>query len=211
MKVKICGITNLEDALAAIEAGADLLGFVFAKSVRNIDPLIASDIITHLSGDIITVGVFAGQDVDMIADIVNATRVDYAQIHDYDERDVKALAQKIGYNRIIRAFNIATRDDITRIELTARKSECRAFLLDTAIKGMSGGTGQRFEWEMAAHLKSLGKPIILAGGLTPENVSEGIAIVRPSAVDVSSGVEIRPGKKDHNKIREFIENAREPI
>lgn len=208
-RVKICGITNLSDAMAAVEAGADALGFVFAESSRKVDVPTVLNILEKIPPLVTTVGVFAKQDIDEVFKIWKQTNLHFAQLH--DGGPAHALVSPdggFGWYRIIRAIRATSWQDITR-QLGDRSGVfSAAILLDAHVEGKSGGTGQTFDWDLAVQAKTLGKPIILAGGLTPENVAEAVRKVRPYAVDVSSGVESSPGKKDHDKIREFINNAR---
>ena len=201
-RVKICGITNIEDALAAIEAGADALGFVFAESPRKVDVPTVLNILEKLPPLVTTVGVFAKQDVDEVFKIWKQTNLHFAQLHGYGpQRDPP-------WYRVIKAVRASSWEEITR-QLGDRSGVfSTALLLDAHVEGKMGGTGQTFDWDLAIQAKSLGKPIILAGGLTPENVAEAVRKVQPYAVDVSSGVEASPGKKDHDKIREFVNNVR---
>lgn len=211
VKVKICGITNTEDALAAAEAGADFLGFVFADSPRKIDASVASDIIKELPPYVTTVGVFAGQDAETIVDIMKQTGLDCAQVHGHTGCNMAPLAKAIGCRRVIRAYNIKDDNDVKSMECDAAKCDCCGFLMDAYVNGKAGGTGSTFNWDLAVRASSCGKSIILAGGLNPDNVREAVEKVHPRVVDVSSGVEATPGKKDHEKIREFIRNAKQPV
>lgn len=211
VKVKICGITNAEDARAAADAGADFLGFVFAESPRKVGISAVADMVKDLPSHVTTVGVFAGQDADTIVDIMKKTGLDCAQVYDHTGCDMEPVAKAIGCRRMIRAFNVQSEDDVKAMESDAGKCDCAGFLMDASANGKSGGTGVTFDWDLAARAVSCGKSIILAGGLNPSNVGEAVARVHPSVVDVSSGVEVSPGKKDHEKIREFIRNARQPV
>lgn len=211
VKVKICGITNAEDARAAADAGADFLGFVFAESPRKVGISAVADMVKDLPSHVTTVGVFAGQDADTIVDIMKKTGLDCAQVYDHTGCDMEPVAKAIGCRRMIRAFNVQSEDDVKAMESDAGKCDCAGFLMDGWTNGRSGGTGVTFDWDLAARAVSCGKSIILAGGLNPSNVSEAVVRVHPSVVDVSSGVEASPGKKDHEKIREFIRNAKQPV
>lgn len=209
-RVKICGITNIEDALAAIEAGANALGFVFAESPRRVSADVALDIIGRLPPFVTTVGVFANQDVDEVFRIRKQTGLHFAQLHGVfgPAEDLYSPAGGFGFHRIIQALRVKSADDIRRAAGDRSVRGCAAVLLDTHVEGLMGGTGRTFDWDLAVEAQSLGKPIILAGGLTPENVAEAARKVRPYAVDVSTGVEASPGRKDHARIKEFIHNAR---
>lgn len=211
VRVKICGITNIEDAMAAVEAGAHALGFVFAESSRNITARDALSILEVIPPFVATVGVFGGQDVDEVFRIWKETGLHFAQLHEVSGpvRDLLSPDGGFGWYRVIHALRLKSADDIRRAADDPQVRACAALHLDAHVEGKLGGTGQTFDWELAIQAKSLGKPIILAGGLTPSNVEEAIRKTHPYAVDVSSGVEASPGRKDHDKIREFIRNVRE--
>ena len=209
-RIKICGITNMEDALAAAEAGADALGFVFAESPRRVDAKAVSKIVRKLPGQIATVGVFADQSADEVFAIMDGVGLHFAQVHG-DLSTPESLPMGETQWGLIRALRVACADDIQAAASDELTTICDAIVLDAHVEGLMGGTGQTFDWDLAIEAQSLGKPIILAGGLTPSNVAEAIGKVHPYAVDVSSGVESSPGKKDHDKIREFVRNAREAI
>jgi len=200
IKVKICGITNLEDALAAIDAGADALGFVFHhKSPRHVFPEQAAAIIRHLPPYVQTIGLFVDEPLDVVNTTADQCGLDLIQLHG---------KEKPGYcdsirRRVVKTFRVK---DITSLE-PMRDYRVAAFLLDAWSPAAHGGTGQTFNWEIAACAAQSNR-IILAGGLTPANVAEAVCKVRPYAVDVSSGVESAPGKKDWQKIADFISNAK---
>ncbi len=201
VRVKICGITDIDDALLAIEAGADALGFVFHdKSPRYVTPDRAAAIIAALPPFVQTVGVFVNVEADTINRTAERCRLDLVQLHG-DE--TPAFCAKI-CRRVIKAFRIK---DITSLEpmVHYRVAAC---LLDAYSPKEYGGTGLSFNWETAKIAKEFGTPIILAGGLTPDNVQEAVETVLPYGVDVSSGVERAPGSKDPEKVREFIRRAK---
>jgi phosphoribosylanthranilate isomerase len=200
VRVKICGITSPDDARVAVEAGADALGFVFYdKSPRNINPLLAAKIIAGLPPFVQTVGLFVNEETEKIAWTADFCGLDLVQLHGDEEPEECAELSR----RVIKAFRI---QNIQSIE-PMQKYQVAGYLLDAWCPDCYGGTGKTFNWEMAAAAKQYG-PIILAGGLTPDNVAEAIAQVHPYAVDVSSGVESAPGKKDADKVREFIRRAK---
>jgi len=209
MKIKICGITNLADALAAIDAGADLLGFNFYPgSPRYITPAaclqIHSEITTHQCS-IQTVGVFVNASSQEIASILDLCGLDLAQLSgDESQETLAALGE--------RAFKgLRLRDPQTAAAALAALQERAtppACLVDSYRPGSYGGTGQTGDWGLAQALARR-SPILLAGGLTPENITLAVQQVRPWGVDVASGVETAPGKKDACKVREFIQNARQ--
>ncbi|HTE20305.1 MAG TPA: phosphoribosylanthranilate isomerase [Armatimonadota bacterium] len=199
VRVKICGITNVEDALAAVDAGADALGFVFAPSPRQVTPEHAAAILRELPPFVTTVGLVVDQDP---FPILEACRMDVVQFHGAEPPDVVA---RLG-RRAMKAFRIRDEADL---ELLPRYASAGAFLLDAYVQGVAGGTGQQFPWRLAEAAARFGRPVVVAGGLTPENVALCVRTTRPYGVDVSSGVEHVPGKKDPAKIRAFIAAARE--
>jgi phosphoribosylanthranilate isomerase len=200
VKTKICGITKIEDALSAVEAGADALGFVFfEKSPRNISPEQAAGIIRRLPPFVQTVGLFVNEELSVINRIADQCGLDVVQLHG-DETPQFCTAVK---RRVIKAFRVKDSSCLDRIV----QYEVSACLLDAWSPAAYGGTGETFNWEIAA-AAAADNCIILAGGLTPDNVAEAVKSVRPYAVDVSSGVESAPGIKDREKIFNFIRNAR---
>ena len=200
MRVKICGITNNEDAHAAVEYGADALGFVFAKSPRQITKEQARDIIAELPPFVSPVGVFVDEMADMIKEICDFCGIQTVQLHGNEQPSY--LKELEGY-KLIKAFRVKEEDDLKPLA----NYKTHAFLLDSYVKGVMGGTGTSFNWEIARKAHKYGT-IILSGGLTPENVKDAIQVVKPYAVDVSSGVESSPGKKDKSLVKRFIENAK---
>ena len=201
-RVKICGITSIEDAMAAVEAGADAIGFVFAPSPRQIDSATAKRIADALPPFIARVGVFVNADPSLL-EVARDCGLDAAQLHgEQSDLFAQLLAPHI---RIIRVLRVKDEESLASIKSYPAAD---AYLLDTFSKDALGGTGKSFDWELAVKAKQFGKPVILSGGLNPENVEEAVRLVRPYAVDVSSGVELSPGKKDHNKIKELVENVR---
>ena len=208
VRVKICGITNPDDAMVAVTAGADALGFVFAESPRRVAVEAVAEILKIVPPMVATMGVFANQSAEEVVRTVLDLGLNFAQIHG-DLGDRAVLAKHLGCKRIIRALRVRTEEDLTNATHDCPKCGCAAFLLDAHVDGVMGGTGVACDWELASKAHSLGRPLILAGGLNPNNVAAAISVVRPYAVDVSSGVEIRPGKKDHFKIEEFIRHAKQ--
>lgn len=199
VKVKICGITNLGDALVAAEFGADALGFVFFKgSPRYIPPDDARQITLRLPPFITTVGVFVDENPEEVKRILKHAAIDMAQFHGHEPPEACAIDR-----RVIKAIRIKELTDLDAL----RHYRVSAFLLDTYTPESFGGTGQIFNWEIAVDAKQFGK-IVLAGGLNPDNIEKAARVVRPYAVDVSSGVEQEKGKKDHKKLKLFIERAK---
>jgi phosphoribosylanthranilate isomerase len=196
-KVKICGITNLEDALFACELGADALGFIlYEKSPRFIAPDTIREITNRLPPFVRTVGVFVDAEMDFVQMVMKKAALDLAQLHG---RETPAECAILG-NRAIKAFR--TSPDFHPGVL--KSYPCQAFLLDAFVADAYGGTGKTCDWSLAAAAKEYGR-IILAGGLNSDNVAEAINKVKPYAVDVSSGVESGPGRKDHAKLKAFFE------
>lgn len=197
----MCGITNGEDAQAAVESGADALGFVFTKSPRQVTKEQARDIIEKLPPFVSFVGVFVDERAATIRAICDFCHIGTVQLH--GNEPPSCLTDLEGY-KIIKAFRVKEEGDLK--QLVDYRSH--AFLLDSYVKGVMGGTGIPFQWDIAAAAHNYGA-IILSGGLTPDNVGSAIRTVKPYAVDVSSGVESSPGKKDKRLMERFIGNAKE--
>ncbi len=198
--VKICGITNLDDALDAIKYGADAVGFIFHKeSPRYISPENASLIVQELPKHITKIGVFVDSPRREIEAVLRSSSLSAIQLHgDQHPEDCT------GYDvAVIKAFRVGENFDLTQLGLF----EVQAILLDTLRPGKPGGTGETFDWNVAVQAKQYGK-LLLSGGLTAKNIEDAIRFVRPYGVDVSSGVEKSPGKKDPGKVREFIIKAK---
>jgi phosphoribosylanthranilate isomerase len=199
VRVKVCGITNLEDALAAVKLGADALGFVFAPSPRQVSWQQVANIVAQLPPFVCKVGVFVDSELEEVRETMKVCDLDLAQLHGSESPDFcRAL-----FPRVIKAFRVKD-ESIIQI-LPGYK--VKAYLLDSYDAKLKGGTGRSFDWDIAKEATGYG-PIILSGGLNPENVRQGIISVQPYAVDVSSGVESEPGKKDHGKLRAFLEAAK---
>lgn len=205
VRVKICGITNLDDALCAAENGADAIGFIFAKSPRQISVEEAVSLRRALPPFVSTVGVFVEPEPAYAREVCELVGLDYIQYHGGDEE--RLLFAGFNPAQFIRAISVATEADLAAIT----NSSAGHILLDTKVQGLSGGTGKTFDWTLAAKAKSYGRKIILSGGLNPENVQEAINVAAPDAVDVASGVESTSGRKDHQKMREFIRRAKEYV
>ncbi|OGX21098.1 MAG: hypothetical protein A3K54_02030 [Omnitrophica WOR_2 bacterium RBG_13_44_8] len=202
VRVKICGITNLDDALASIEAGCDALGFVFyKKSPRYIKPEKVSAIIMHLPPHILKVGVFVNAKEKNIRSIAQLCSLDMLQFH--GEESLR-FCERFGDYKIVKAFRVRKRMDFKNI----LDYKTFAYLFDTFMKSKAGGTGRSFNWALIRHLGGFHKPIFLSGGLNAENVGEAIKKVEPDWVDASTSVELCPGKKDHKKVKEFIKIAK---
>ncbi len=199
MKIKICGITNFEDALAAASYGADALGFIFFKgSPRFIEPVVAKEIISYLPPFVTTVGVFVNEEPPKIRQIMELVGFDILQLHGDELPEVCKICP-----RVIKAFRVSTLTDLKSLE----KYRTSANLLDTYSPDAFGGTGRTFNWDIAVEAKRYGL-VVLSGGLNAENVEQAIKWVSPYAIDVSSGIEQYKGKKDLKKMREFMVRAK---
>jgi len=200
-RVKICGITNLEDALHAAACGADALGFVFyAGSPRCVEPDHARQIIARLPPLLTTVGLFVNEDPDRIRAIIALCGLNVVQLHG-DELPAECSFPPA---RAIKALRLESGVDLASLAAYP----VSALLLDACVPGQFGGTGQRCDWGMAARIAEKHR-VILAGGLSPDNVTQAVSQVRPYGVDVSSGVERQPGQKDPEKVARFIRLAKE--
>jgi len=202
VKVKICGITNLADAQAAVEAGADALGFNFyEKSPRYISLKTAAAISKQLPPFVMRVGVFVNAPEEFVLRAISEAGLTMLQFHGDEPPE---FCTQFGLMRM-KAFRIRDKKSLEEIP----NYQTDAYLLDAYSAEARGGTGEKFNWNLAVAAQKFGKPIFLAGGLTLENVAEAVKKVRPFGVDVSSGVESAPGKKDHAKMKAFIKAAKE--
>lgn len=198
-RVKICGVTRKEDALAAVAAGADAIGLVFCRtSARAVDAAAAQAIVRDLPPFVHVVGLFVDAEALEIRAVLESVRIDVLQFHG-GERPEQCRHGK----PYIKA--VAMREGVDVLGEQRRYQDACALLLDTYVAGRSGGTGQSFDW---SRIPALAKPLVLAGGLTPGNVAAAVQQVHPYAVDVSGGVEQRKGIKDPEQIREFIQEVR---
>ncbi|MDN5347652.1 MAG: phosphoribosylanthranilate isomerase [Clostridia bacterium] len=198
-KVKICGIQSWGEAKTAVDCGADALGFIFAPSPRRINPEAAREIIFKLPPFVTTVGVFVNEPPSSLLKIVDFCRLDAVQLHGDESPE---YCCRLGL-KVIKSFRVRE----SRVPPGIDAFPVQAVLLDTYVPGRPGGTGLTFDWEVARRVVAAGRTVILAGGLTPENVARAVAAVRPYAVDVASGVE-SGGRKDPDKVRRFIEAAK---
>ena len=203
-KIKICGITNQEDAETAVQEGADALGFVFyAQSPRYVQPAVAQHIIASLPPFVLSVGVFVNHDLDTVKRVFDDCGLALAQLHG-DESP--AFCESL--NRpVLRALRLRDRSSFLALAEFKGRMGVRGFVVDAFSDTAYGGTGHTTDWSLAGEVAKT-VPILLAGGLTPENVQEAIRHVQPYGVDVSSGVERSPGRKDPAKIRTFIQSVR---
>lgn len=201
IRVKICGITNIGDAYWAAESGADALGFIFySKSRRSITPERAKEIIQKIPGSIGRVGVFVNQEIQVVKEIVSFCGLRLIQLH--GDESPQYCAQ-FPMSTLIKAVSHWAEEEIQRLE----NYTVKAILVDAHEPGRYGGTGKNSDWALALKVKKT-HPLILAGGLNKENIKRAIETVRPCAVDINSGVETSPGKKDPYKIREIMEIVR---
>jgi len=217
--VKICGITNLEDALVAVEAGADAVGFVFhEKSPRCVSVETAREIVEKLPEKVEKVGVFVDADCEQIRTIVADAKLTAVQLHGGHSgesfyQDTRPAAECVGTSKVVGFASADSLVDATGISIRKEvRQRLFAILVDQHKNGQSGGTGKKFDWEATQEMVralSLMLPVIVAGGLNASNVKSAIEILEPFGVDVASGVEARPGKKDLEKVRAFVRAVRE--
>ncbi|MDD5686944.1 MAG: phosphoribosylanthranilate isomerase [Elusimicrobia bacterium] len=213
-KIKICGVTNDKDALWAANMGVDFIGLNFYKnSPRKISISMAAKIASSLPEFVKLVGVFVDEEIETVLKVVKKAKLRLVQLHgsetpeycsELKEKIVSSVPANILWEdkmQIIKAFRIG---DNLQTEQMANYQNVDYFLLDTFIESVLGGTGQTFNWDLAVEIKKLGKPVFLSGGLTPENVSDAIKKVEPYAVDVCSGVERTPTRKDYDKVLAFV-------
>ncbi|MGM8365453.1 phosphoribosylanthranilate isomerase [Virgibacillus sp. W0181] len=198
MLVKICGIQTIEAGTTAVEAGADFIGFVFAPSSRRLSPFQAAGIAHSLPSSVKKVGVFVNEQVETILTIAETVKLDYIQLHGDEAAEI---AEVLPYP-IIKAFSI---DEAIHEQID--QYPCDYYLIDSPARKYRGGSGKTFDWEKMLTLPIDRKKILLAGGLTAENIQEAIEVVKPAGVDVSSGVET-DGVKDNTKIRQFLSLAK---
>lgn len=202
VKIKICGITNKIDAIEAAKLGTDMLGFVFyKKSKRHVEPKIVRDIANELPPFMGKVGVFVDEDRKKVLEIAEDASLDILQFHGDESPDYCALFRD-SY-KVIKAFRIKNRTSLKDIN----NYDVDYYMLDTHSESEKGGTGKSFDWKIIENFEFL-KPVILSGGLTPANVESAVKKVSPWGVDVSSGVEKAPGKKDPEKMKKIVEIVR---
>jgi len=201
--IKICGITNVHDALAAVAAGADALGFNFYKpSPRYVTPQTAREIVAKLPVSVLTVGVFVNEESQSLRNIANEANVAALQLHGDESPE---YCRELGKDRyVIKTFAVANDFDVQRIQ----PYRVEAIMLDTKHNSLRGGTGRVFDWSVAKEVNDFVPKLFLAGGLSPENIEEAVATVRPYAIDACSALEDEPGRKNHERMRAFVEIAR---
>jgi len=198
LRIKVCGITDYEDARLSVGLGADALGFIFAASPRKITLEKARSIIDILPPFVQTVGVFVNESPDTIRRVMKFCGLDLVQLHGHEPPD--ACRELMPHS--IKAFRL--KDESSLLDIPAYAGKVRAILFDTYSERKMGGTGKTFDWRLALKGRGEGLPVILSGGLTPSNIAEAVSTVRPYAVDVNSGVEERPGKKDPVLLKNFM-------
>lgn len=216
--VKICGITRVEDALAAVDAGADMLGFNFyPKSPRYVTPEHAAQMARAVRGHLANpenvriAGVFVNAPLEELRSVIATAALDFAQLH--GDESVEYLQELAGVAfRVVRPQSLdeALAGAATFAPLAPQRDDAPSLLLDAYSKAGYGGTGERTDWAWAAEVAQVTPRLLLAGGITAANVAEAIRVVRPWGVDVASGVESAPGIKDHDQIRTFIHAAKNP-
>jgi len=201
-RIKICGITTVEDALAAVELGADAIGLHFAETPRNVSPERAEEIAQALPPFVSVVGVFTREDPEILQ-YIGRCGLTAVQLHgDQSEEYARAIGL---YRPVIRVARLKDEESLSVLHSFTTAS---AVLVDAYCDDKLGGTGRTFDWSLAIRARELGRPLILAGGLGPDNVAEAVRVVRPYAVDASSRLEWAPGRKDPEKMKEFIRNVR---
>jgi len=202
VKAKVCGITNPEDGLFAAKSGADAIGLVFAKSLRKVSVEEAREIAAALPNGVLKVGVFVNEEPAEMLRIAAEVGLDYAQLHGDESPEVVDAVHEGGL-KVIKALRVQDADSLSAME----EYGADLFLLDAYSEKVRGGTGERFDWEMAKSLKGRDN-ILISGGLTPENVREAIRFFEPYGVDASSSLEDSPGKKNRERVRRFVSAAK---
>lgn len=202
-RIKICGMTDQEEVAAVVAAGVDAVGFIFAEeSPRYLKPEKAREIILQLPPFVDAVGVFVNEEASVVQDIVQYCGLTLVQLHG---AETPAYCREM-HGRVLKAFRVGPHT--LAEELASYEGVVNGFLLDTFHEKLAGGTGQTFDWQLVARLDLPG-PVILAGGLTPANVGQAVRSLRPFAVDCNSGVEISPGRKNLDKVRQVVEAVRQ--
>lgn len=199
-RIKVCGITRLEDALFAVELGVNALGFVFATSPRRTSPIACREITAELPAFVSKVGVFVNEEIHVVEELVAFCGLDMVQLHGDEAPDYLVDLSVPA----LKAFRV--QDDRVLEQIGQYNSPC--FLLDAFDPNVRGGTGKCANWNVARRASKLGA-VVLSGGLKPDNVSQALDVVEPYAVDVSSGVENQPGEKDHMKLTAFVKEVRQ--
>ena len=211
MWVKICGTTNLPDAKCAVEAGADAIGFVFGPSKRRVTPEQVAEITKHLPASVERIGVLVNEPIDRVAQIVQVARLTGVQLQGDEAPEYVQELRSLRLKFLVKTFSATSGIDVLAQKIAAYRGIVDTILLDSGSPAERGGTGKTFRWaEVAQELSKVRNEfrVIVAGGLNPDNVEQAIAILQPWGVDVVTGVESEPGKKDHSKVQAFIDTAR---
>jgi phosphoribosylanthranilate isomerase len=209
MWVKICGTTNLDDALLAVNAGADAVGFVFGESKRRVTPEQVAAITRELPGKIEKIGVIVNESPQRVTEIVRTAGLTGIQLQGDESPELTRDLQRLNLRLLVKTVQASTGVGTLASRIEQYGPIVDAILLDSGSPAERGGTGKRFAWkEAAAQIAGISLPVIVAGGLSPDNVEEAIMILRPWGVDVVTGVECEPGKKDREKVVAFIKAAR---
>ncbi len=204
VRIKICGLTDADEAREVAGLGVDAIGLVFARSPRKVDMEQARAIVAALPPLVQSVGVFVNESAETIRRTVDYCGLDLVQLHGEEGPELCAAL----YPRVIKAVRVRSREDILRA--APYRDVVRGFLLDAHSEKAHGGTGRTFDWSFAVEaVDVLARPVILAGGIRPENVREAVGTVRPWGIDASSGVEATPGRKDLYRVRSLVEAVRE--
>jgi len=206
-RIKMCGLTRDKDIEAGINAGLDALGFIFyEKSPRNVTPDFVRSMVSKVGPFTDCIGVFVNRDREEVEEIVEYCGLSHAQLHgNEDPKYCERVERFASPCRVIKALRVS--EDSTEKDFIPYAKVIHGYLLDTYSKGIAGGTGSTFNWSIIPRLQ-LQRPMILAGGLDPDNVEEALQQVQPFGLDVNSGVEIEPGIKDHVKLFEFVRRVR---
>jgi phosphoribosylanthranilate isomerase len=200
VQTKICGITNIEDALVAVAAGADAIGFIlYRKSPRYIEPMMVKQIVAQLPPFVVPVGVFVNEEIKIVRDLMDDCGLALAQLHG---EETATYCRELS-RPVLKVLRLKDRSTFLALAEFQGRAGVRGFVLDACSDEAYGGTGQVIDWSLAREA-ARAATVILAGGLTPENVRQAVRAVQPYGVDVSSGVEVAPGKKDHEKVRAFL-------
>ena len=202
IRVKICGITNGRDARGAVASGADALGFVFADSPRRADEKIVAKIVRGLGKKVAAIGVFVDEPPERLFRIAESCALNMLQFHGQEKPALIRKAQRRGF-QVLKAVRVGEKENFKKLS----DDPADAWLFDTSVSGRFGGTGKTFDWEILKN-RSFDRPWFVSGGLNAHNVKKLLSTLRPYGVDVSSGVENAPGKKNHKLVKEFIRNAK---
>jgi len=206
-RIKMCGLTREKDVEAGVDAGLDALGFIFyAKSPRNVSPDFVRAVVSRVGPFTDCVGVFVNREREEVEEIIEYCGLSHVQLHgDEDPKYCERVERFASPCRVVKAFRVSK--ESTKEEFSPYTEVIHGYLLDTYSKGIAGGTGQTFDWSIIQRLQ-LQQPMILAGGLDPDNVEAALQQIQPFGLDVNSGVELAPGIKDHNKLNDFVRKVR---